>query len=170
MEPVAKKRFLENIERKYSTMDTTKKRELLSQHNEKLAKAKSVELCINQFKRKIRKGPYFICTVCNQILYKESVITCINKKYPYQTHFNIQQWFDGKQYICNTCYSKVIKGKLPCQAVVNNMYVDEIPTDWTILTRKTRTNTNRSTKSSWEDCGQASRTTEKLKVQYAMYL
>ena len=129
MEPVAKKRFLENIERKYSTMDTTKKKELLSQHNEKLAKTKSVELCINQFKRKIRKGPYFICTVCNQILYKKSVITCINEKYPCQTYFNIQQSFDGKQYICNTCHSKVIKGKLPCQAVVNNMYVDEIPTE-----------------------------------------
>ena len=27
-----------------------------------------------------------------------------------------------------TRHSKVIKGKLPCQAVVNNMYVDEIPT------------------------------------------
>ena len=26
-----------------------------------------------------------------------------------------------------TCQSKVIKGKLPCQAVVNSMYVDEIP-------------------------------------------
>ena len=26
-----------------------------------------------------------------------------------------------------TCHSKVIKGKLPCQAVVNFMYVDEIP-------------------------------------------
>ena len=27
----------------------------------------------------------------------------------------------------DTCHSKVIKGKLPCQAVVNSMYVDEIP-------------------------------------------
>ena len=27
-----------------------------------------------------------------------------------------------------TRHEKVIKGKLPCQAVVNNMYVDEIPT------------------------------------------
>ena len=44
--------------------------------------ARSVELCINQFKRKIRGGPYFICTVCNQILFKKSVITYINKKYP----------------------------------------------------------------------------------------
>ena len=110
-------------------MDAKKKKELLSQPSEKLVKARSVELCIDQFKRKMREGPYFICTVCNRILYKKSVITCINEKYPCQTYFNIQQSFDGKQYICNTRHSKVIKGKLPCQAVVNNMYVDEIPTE-----------------------------------------
>ena len=110
MEPVAKKRFLEDIKRKYSTMDARKKKELLSQPNEKLVKARSVELCINQFKRKIGEGFYFICTVCNRILYKKSVITCINEKYPCQTYFNIQQSFDGKQCICNTCHSKVIKG------------------------------------------------------------
>lgn len=95
--------------------------------------ARSVELCINQFKRKIREGPYYICTVCNRILYKKSVTTYINKKYPCQTYFSIQQSFDGKQYICRTCHSKVIKGKLPCQAVVNNMYVDEIPTELSSL-------------------------------------
>ena len=68
MEPVAKKRFLEDIKRKYSTMDAKKKKELLSQRNEKLVKTKSVELCINKFKRKMREGPYFICTICNRIL------------------------------------------------------------------------------------------------------
>ena len=41
---------------------------------------------------------------------------------------NIFQYFDGKENICKTSYSKVIKGELPCQAVVNNMYVHEIPT------------------------------------------
>ena len=68
MEPVAKKRFLEDIKRKYSTMDAKKKKELLSQRNEKLVKTKSVELCINKFKRKMREGPYFMCTICNRIL------------------------------------------------------------------------------------------------------
>ena len=63
-----KKRFLEDIKRKYSTMDAKKKKELLSQRNEKLVKTKSVELCINKFKRKMREGPYFICTICNRIL------------------------------------------------------------------------------------------------------
>ena len=53
MEPVAKKRFLENIKRKYSTIDARKKKELFSHPNEKLVKARSVELYINQIKRKI---------------------------------------------------------------------------------------------------------------------
>ena len=53
---------------------------------------------------------------------------CINNKYPCQTFFNIQQSFDSKEYICKTCYSEVMKGELPYQAVVNNMYVDETPT------------------------------------------
>ena len=57
MEPVAKERFLEDMKRKYITMDARKKKKLLSQPNEKLVKARSVELCINQFKRKIREGP-----------------------------------------------------------------------------------------------------------------
>ena len=61
--------------------------------------------------------------------FPDSVITCIDKKYPCQIYFNIQQLFDGKKYVCYTCHSKVIKGKLPCQAVVNNMYVDEIHTE-----------------------------------------
>ena len=75
MKPSCQKIFLEDIKRKYSTMDARKKKGLLSQRNEKLVKARSVELCINRFKRKIREGSYFICTVCNQILYKKSVIT-----------------------------------------------------------------------------------------------
>ena len=32
-----------------------------------------------------------------------------------------------------THHSKVIKGELPCRAVVNNMYVDEIPTELSSL-------------------------------------
>ena len=58
MEPVAKERFLEDIKRKYSTMDAIKKKKILSQPNQKLVKARSVELCIKQFKRNIREGPH----------------------------------------------------------------------------------------------------------------
>ena len=50
---------------KYSIMGATNKKELLSRCTEKLEKARLVELCITQFNRKIREGPYFICTNTN---------------------------------------------------------------------------------------------------------
>ena len=37
--------------------------------------------------------------------------------------------FDGKIYICNTCHSKAIQGKVPCQATINNLCVDDVPTE-----------------------------------------
>ena len=41
--------------------------------------------------------------------------------------------FDHKEYICKTCHSKVLKDKIPCQAICNNMYVDEIPAELSSL-------------------------------------
>ena len=32
-----------------------------------------------------------------------------------------------------TCHSKVVKGKIPCQAVYNDMSVDEIPAELALL-------------------------------------
>ena len=60
----------------------------------------------------------------------------MNKKYPCQIYFSIQQSFNVKQYICNTCHSKVITGKLPCQAIGNNRYVDEIPMELSSLEKQ----------------------------------
>jgi hypothetical protein len=31
--------------------------------------------------------------------------------------------FDGKQYIYKTCHAKLLKGQLPCQAVINNLLI-----------------------------------------------
>ena len=79
-------------------MDTEAKRDLLNKRKERIkVKATSMESRVKQFKRKVREGPYFICTVCNRILYKNSVMRCINNKYPCQTFFNVQQSFDGKE-------------------------------------------------------------------------
>ncbi len=41
--------------------------------------------------------------------------------------------FDNKEYVCITCLSKVVKGKIPCQAVYNDMSVDEIPPELALL-------------------------------------
>ena len=41
--------------------------------------------------------------------------------------------FDGKEYVCKTCHGKLLKGQQPCQAVVNNLFVDETPTELAAL-------------------------------------
>ena len=50
-----------------------------------------------------------------------------NGKYRIQHLFTDTFSFDGKEYICRTCHSKVLKGNVPCQAVYNNTYLDEVP-------------------------------------------
>ena len=46
-----------------------------------------------------------------------------------ETLFTAIYSFDGKEYICKICHLTVSKGKIPCQAVCNGMYVDEIPVE-----------------------------------------
>ena len=33
------------------------------------------------------------------------------------------------EYICKTCHTKLLKGRIPCQAVYNNMMVNTIQTE-----------------------------------------
>ena len=73
-------------------------------------KAKSVKYCIvrfspnsTAFRSKIREGPYYICSICNRILYKKTVIQ-LKKKQMYNTqqelftelytHDSFQSWND----------------------------------------------------------------------------
>ena len=67
----------------------------------------------------------------------------ISNRYPSRHLFNVQISFDGKIYICNTCHSKAIQGKVPCQATVNSLCVDDVPTELESL-KKTRANYNRT--------------------------
>jgi hypothetical protein len=66
-------------------------------------------------------------------LYKKSVLILQKNKYPRQDFFMLQRSFDGKNYICSTCHAKLLKGQQPCKAVVNNLFVDETPTELAAL-------------------------------------
>lgn len=84
---------------------------------------------MEQFKKKIKEGSYYICCVCYRTLYRKSIIKVITSSYSSQDIFKIQSSFDGREYICKTCYSSAVQGRLPCQATVNNLYVDDVPTE-----------------------------------------
>ena len=114
-------------------MEPVKKKVTFS-YKEKGNKAdRGIDFCIEQSRNKIKEGPFYICCVCNRLLYRRSVIIFCKSKYSCQNSFSVQSSFDGKEYICKTCHLKVKDGKLPCQAVVNNMFIDEIPRELVTL-------------------------------------
>ena len=70
------------------------------------------------------------------MLYRKSVLLFNKEKYvncKIQNIFTEKLSFDNKEYICKTCHSKVIKGKVPCQALYIDMFVDDIPIELSTL-------------------------------------
>lgn len=136
MEPYKKQKlFLQNAE-KYRRMDSGKK-ELMKQivtrrkelKEEKCSSTHSLDYYIQQFNRDIREGPYYICVVCNRLLYRKTVLEFKKDKYNSSSClFTSVTSFNGNMYIFNTCHVTIKKkNKTPCQAVYNNLAVDDVP-------------------------------------------
>ena len=128
-----KQKLLENMRAKYQAIDISKKKELKEKRMEKKPQIHDINMYIEKFKKQIKSGPFHICCVCNRTRYKKSVLILQKNKYPRQDCFMLQRSFDGKNYICRTCHAKLLKGQQPCQAVVNNLFVDETPTELAAL-------------------------------------
>ena len=96
-------------------MDATKKQKLLEKSKEEYTSCtskKTVDSCVEQFKKKITEGLYYICCVCNRTPYKKispKIEHLKTSSYPSQDILKIQSSYDGKEYICKTCHSKAIQ-------------------------------------------------------------
>ena len=66
MEPSPKKKRLQQI----SSFKKIKYKVRLQHESETIP---TIDVCIKEFKEKIREGPYYVCCVCNRMLYKKSV-------------------------------------------------------------------------------------------------
>ena len=82
-------------------------------------------LNVNKFLTDIEAGPYYICKSCN-MLYRKSVRKFHRDTYSIDIFTDVPS-FDNEQYICNTCHLKLMKGKIPCQAVYNKLQMDQAP-------------------------------------------
>ena len=128
--------FLQNAE-KYRGMDCAEKKDLVKQivtkrkelKEKKCSSSYSLEYYIQQFNRAIREGPYYICVVCNRLLYRKTVVEFKKDKYKSSSClFTSVTSFNGNMYICKTCDVTIKKkNKIPCQAVCNNLAVDDAP-------------------------------------------
>ena len=126
MDPEVKEQILCQKAEWYKSLDPKEKENLLlREHANKQIKKTSVQHDLNHnisvFQSKIREGPYYICCVCNRLLYRKTVIELKKQKYTPQDLLTDIKSFNEKQYVCRTCNTKRLKGKVPCQAVSNKL-------------------------------------------------
>ena len=137
LDTVEKEKLLQDKAEWYKSLDPSKKQELNTVNNrrkEKKSLQSDLDHYISSFQNKIRDGPYYICTVCNRMLYRKTVIQLNENKYSsLHNLFTGIKSFDEKQYICKTCHVKVLKGQIPCQAIYNKLQIDEIPPELSVL-------------------------------------
>ena len=90
-------------------------------------KRSNFETSLVNFKREIRSGPSYICTICNRLLYRTSVKIYKINEYP-ESNFNTAKIsFDGEEYVCMSCHKSMKAKMMPSLAVVNGLHLDEIP-------------------------------------------
>ena len=65
---IVKKHWLSGVEN-CEMESVQKKKKRVSDDVPKRQSDKGIGFCIEQFKKKIREGPYYICCVCNRLLY-----------------------------------------------------------------------------------------------------
>ena len=111
-----------------ASLPTTDNNKLQTKKNED-----SVVSMINLFHNNIKHGPEYICTCCDQLWYKSSVMKCNANKYKACTQDVLKSCITGltsvddTEWICATCDSNLKKGKVPSCSKANKMSFPERP-------------------------------------------
>ena len=88
---------------------------------------RDVEKLIKCFHSSIKRGPEYICTCCDQLWYRSSVKKCVREVYSNCSLDIIDLCItnvvsvDSTEWICLTCHSCLMSGKLPVCAKANGM-------------------------------------------------
>nr|XP_022331917.1 uncharacterized protein LOC111129740 [Crassostrea virginica] len=130
----------------------TKKDKVRSKRNAQQVKLENEEEIVKMFKEKAKQGIDFPCCCCDRLLFQNQVqkcdlesysrdmnasnvaSLCIQEKYCHQCTescpINCTKY---RLWICYTCHRKILSGKIPAEAAVNNMALEEIPKELTKL-------------------------------------
>ena len=91
---------------------------------------------IESFKQKVKQGPFYVCVVSNRCHYDRNVIIfkCGVYSHDFITKINTTVLsFDHKFYICKTCNASAKKEKVPCQAVVSGLQLENVHKELIVL-------------------------------------
>ena len=83
-----------------------------------------------EFFGNIQNGPTYECSVCSRFLYSTSVKR-VSEQLVSQASNTIQ--VAHGRWICHTCANAIVKGKLPAQAIDNNLRAAEVPQELSSL-------------------------------------
>ena len=87
-----------------------------------------IDTCIKLFHQSISCGPLYICSCCHQTWFKQSVTSIKSLSHSEQQKFLTNTIsFDNSEWICYTCKSAVVSGKVPKLSVINGMSWPEKP-------------------------------------------
>ena len=112
VEPNKKQKLILQNAENYRIMDASEKKDLIKQivtrrknlKEKKRSSGYSLDYYIQQFNQAIREGPYYICVVCNRLLYRKTVLQFKKNNYNSSSSlFTSVTSFNGNMYICNTC-------------------------------------------------------------------
>ncbi|XP_052276203.1 uncharacterized protein LOC127875286 isoform X2 [Dreissena polymorpha] len=86
---------------------------------------------INNFHKKVRSGPNFICTICDQLWYKNNVtsLSTVKKGNDILKDSCLMEIksSNGKVYICSTCKSHVSNNRIPPLSRQNGVFFENLP-------------------------------------------
>ncbi|WAR24826.1 hypothetical protein MAR_038495 [Mya arenaria] len=138
------------VKLKYIAMDCKRKARAHAHKHKKLKetdckskrKKKIIEKAVEQFRKKISQKPIYICCVCNRLLFRQQVKCCDIHKFPkaeltlrciYANNMHKPQTectkdcSDCPKWICFTCNNNLVKNKIPNQASLNHLNLDQQP-------------------------------------------
>ncbi len=93
-------------------------------------KAKPLSDVISLFHNLVSKGPLYVCSCCDQLWYRHSVILAGKLK---ASNTNIEKYFlnklsvNNQEWLCKSCHKYLTKNKVPPQAAINGLQFPKKP-------------------------------------------
>ena len=84
----------------------------------------SVDVSVKKFHDIVKQGPVYICSCCDQLWYKHSVVNACKLR---ESQLDSAKYLcnkisvDDKEWICRTCNNHLVKNKLSPCAIANGM-------------------------------------------------
>ncbi|XP_052700234.1 uncharacterized protein LOC128177537 [Crassostrea angulata] len=123
-----------------------KKEKVSKKRQERMEKLKGEGEVVNFFRNKIKQGPEYTCCCCHRLLFENQVRGCTHEMYTMNHQArNVADLCIGDKYVhqcgasctdycprstmwvCFTCHRKIMSGKIPQEAAINKMSLEEIP-------------------------------------------